>query len=33
MRGREADLAKKAELAALSREEKIRRQENANIDT
>jgi cation diffusion facilitator CzcD-associated flavoprotein CzcO len=32
MRGREGDLAKKAELAALSREEKIRRQENANID-
>jgi len=32
MRGREGDLAKKAELAVLSREEKIRRQENANID-
>jgi cation diffusion facilitator CzcD-associated flavoprotein CzcO len=32
MRGREGDLAKKAELAALSRQEKIRRQENANID-
>ena len=32
MRGREGDLAKKAQLAALSREEKIRRQENANID-
>jgi cation diffusion facilitator CzcD-associated flavoprotein CzcO len=32
MRGREEDAAKRAELAALSREEKIRRQENANID-
>jgi cation diffusion facilitator CzcD-associated flavoprotein CzcO len=32
LRGREADLEKKAELAKLSREEKIRRQENANID-
>jgi cation diffusion facilitator CzcD-associated flavoprotein CzcO len=32
MRGREIDAAKKAELAALSREEKIRRQENENID-
>ncbi|MEJ0066483.1 MAG: NAD(P)/FAD-dependent oxidoreductase [Caulobacteraceae bacterium] len=32
IRGRELDEAKKAELAALSREEKIRRQENANID-
>jgi cation diffusion facilitator CzcD-associated flavoprotein CzcO len=32
IRGREGDLQKKAELAALSREEKIRRQENANID-
>ncbi|HWA63636.1 MAG TPA: NAD(P)/FAD-dependent oxidoreductase [Caulobacteraceae bacterium] len=32
LRGREADAEKRAELAALSREEKIRRQENANID-
>ncbi len=32
LRGREQDLAKKAELAALSREEKVRRQENDNID-
>src|SRR5215469_3755865 len=32
MRGREADNAARAELATLSREEKIRRQENANID-
>jgi cation diffusion facilitator CzcD-associated flavoprotein CzcO len=32
IRGREGDADKKAELAALSREEKIRRQENANID-
>jgi len=32
MRGREQDAAKRAELAALSREEKILRQENANID-
>jgi len=32
MRGREADNALRAELATLSREEKIRRQENANID-
>ncbi len=32
LRGRESDLAKKAELAELSREEKIRRQENDNID-
>ncbi|HSZ51798.1 MAG TPA: NAD(P)/FAD-dependent oxidoreductase [Caulobacteraceae bacterium] len=32
IRGREVDAAKKAELAALSREEKIRRQENENID-
>ena len=32
MRGREGDPKRKAELAALSREEKIRRQENANID-
>ena len=30
--GREIDFAKKAELDSLSREEKIRRQENANID-
>ena len=30
--GRPGDAEKKAELAALSREEKIRRQENANID-
>jgi len=33
MRGREGDLAKKAELAVLSREEKIRRQENATSTT
>ncbi len=32
MRIREGDPEKKAELAAISREEKIRRQENANID-
>ncbi|MFI4975258.1 MAG: flavin-containing monooxygenase [Caulobacterales bacterium] len=32
LRGREIDAVKKAELAALSREEKIRRQENDNID-
>src|SRR6185503_4823433 len=32
LNGREGDAEKKAELAALSREEKIRRQENANID-
>ena len=32
MRGREGDAAKRAELAALSVEEKVRRQENANID-
>ncbi len=32
IKGREGDAEKKAELAALSREEKIRRQENANID-
>ncbi|MFI4935523.1 MAG: flavin-containing monooxygenase [Caulobacterales bacterium] len=32
IRGREADADKKAELAALSREEKIRLQENQNID-
>jgi cation diffusion facilitator CzcD-associated flavoprotein CzcO len=32
IRGREADAEQRAELAALSREEKIRRQENANID-
>jgi cation diffusion facilitator CzcD-associated flavoprotein CzcO len=32
IRGREVDAAKKAELAALAREEKIRRQENENID-
>lgn len=32
MRGRESDAARKAELEALSREEKIQRQENANID-
>jgi cation diffusion facilitator CzcD-associated flavoprotein CzcO len=32
IRGREVDAAKKAELAALPREEKIRRQENENID-
>src|ERR1700721_804550 len=32
IRGRELDDAKKAELAAISREEKIRRQENSNID-
>ena len=32
MRGRETDNALRAELAELSREEKIRRQENANID-
>src|SRR6185503_8357314 len=32
LKGREGDAEKKAELAALSREEKIRRQENANID-
>jgi cation diffusion facilitator CzcD-associated flavoprotein CzcO len=32
IRGRPGDAEKKAELAALSREEKIRRQENANID-
>jgi cation diffusion facilitator CzcD-associated flavoprotein CzcO len=32
IRGREIDAAKKAELAALSREEKIQRQENDNID-
>ncbi|HEY5070976.1 MAG TPA: NAD(P)/FAD-dependent oxidoreductase [Caulobacteraceae bacterium] len=32
MRGREGDAARRAELAQLSREEKIRVQENANID-
>ncbi len=32
LKGREIDAAKKAELAQLSREEKIRRQENDNID-
>jgi cation diffusion facilitator CzcD-associated flavoprotein CzcO len=32
LKGREGDIAAKAELAALSRDEKIRRQENANID-
>jgi len=32
MKGREVDAEKRAELAALSREEKIRAQENANID-
>ena len=32
IRGRESDGAKKAELDALAREEKIRRQENGNID-
>jgi cation diffusion facilitator CzcD-associated flavoprotein CzcO len=32
LRGREADAAAKSDLAALSREEKIRRQENGNID-
>ena len=32
LRGRELDAAKKAELAAMSREEKIRKQENDNID-
>ena len=32
MRLREGDPETKAEMAALSREEKIRRQENANID-
>ena len=32
LRGRESDLARKAELAELTREEKIRRQENDNID-
>jgi cation diffusion facilitator CzcD-associated flavoprotein CzcO len=32
IRGRDADNALRAEMAALSREEKIRRQENANID-
>jgi cation diffusion facilitator CzcD-associated flavoprotein CzcO len=32
MRGREADNALRSELAQLSREDKIRRQENANID-
>jgi cation diffusion facilitator CzcD-associated flavoprotein CzcO len=32
IRGRPGDAEKKAELAALSRDEKIRRQENANID-
>jgi cation diffusion facilitator CzcD-associated flavoprotein CzcO len=32
LKGREIDVAKKAELAQLSREEKIRRQENDNID-
>jgi cation diffusion facilitator CzcD-associated flavoprotein CzcO len=32
MRGREGDLEKRAQLAALTREEKIRAQENANID-
>ena len=32
LRGREQDIAKKAELAELSREEKIRKQENDNID-
>ena len=33
LRGREQDLEKRAEMNALGREEKIRRQENANIDT
>ena len=32
IRGRPGDAAKKAELASLSREEKIRQQENSNID-
>jgi cation diffusion facilitator CzcD-associated flavoprotein CzcO len=32
IRGRPEDLARKAELEVLSREEKIRRQENSNID-
>jgi cation diffusion facilitator CzcD-associated flavoprotein CzcO len=32
LRGSKAEAEKKAELAAVSREEKIRRQENANID-
>ena len=32
LRGREVDEVKKAELDALSRDEKIRRQENSNID-
>jgi cation diffusion facilitator CzcD-associated flavoprotein CzcO len=32
LRGSEAEAEKKAELASVSREEKIRRQENANID-
>jgi len=32
IRGREADAAQRAELDVLGREEKIRRQENANID-
>ncbi|HLK25660.1 MAG TPA: NAD(P)/FAD-dependent oxidoreductase [Caulobacteraceae bacterium] len=32
IRGREPDLARKAELDAMPREEKIRRQENENID-
>lgn len=32
LRGREQDITKKAELAELSREEKIRKQENDNID-
>ena len=32
LRGREQDAEERARLAALSREEKIRRQENANID-
>ena len=32
IRGRETDAAQRAELGSLSREEKIRRQENSNID-
>jgi cation diffusion facilitator CzcD-associated flavoprotein CzcO len=32
LRGREADLQKRAEMAVLGREEKIRKQENDNID-
>ena len=33
LRGREQDAARREEMNALGREEKIRRQENANIDT